>query len=113
MRQMGIFFGRKKGRHVDPDSGLPFGWLYQHKELVDKILQETLTFESAIEKAKTPQEKYAALKSYMLYLEDGKKYHRKMGRDVGKYFDYYICGSTAAIEYTKQFHALEAELKRT
>ena len=43
---MGIFFGRKKGRYVDPDSGLPFGWLYQHKELVDTILQEALTMDA-------------------------------------------------------------------
>ena len=59
-----------------------------------------------------PREKYAALKSCMLYLEDGKKHYRKMGRDVEKYFDYYICGSTAAVEYANQFHVLEAELKR-
>ena len=112
MNPMGIFFGKKKGRNLNPDSGLPFGWLSQNQKLINAILQESFVFERAIENAKSPQEEYAALKSYVIYLEDGKKYYRKMGRDVGKYFDYYICGSTVAIEYTKQFRELEAKFKR-
>ena len=110
---MGILFGRKKKQKVliDSDSGLPWGWLSQNKELVDTIFHEAMTFESEISHAKGDLQKYAALKSYILYLEDGKKHYKKLGRYIGQYFDYYIYNSTAAIGYREKFRELERKLK--
>lgn len=112
---MGFLFGKKKQQkaQLDSDDGLPWGWLYQNKELVDTIFHEAMTFESEISHAKGDLQKYAALKSYVLYLEDGKKHYKKVGRYVGQYFDYYIYNSTAAIGYREQFHELEVKLKST
>ena len=78
---MGFLFGKKKQQkaQLDSDDGLPWGWLYQNKELVDTIFHEAMTFESEISHAKGDLQKYAALKSYVLYLEDGIDPYKKVG----------------------------------
>lgn len=88
---------------------LPFGWMFYNKETVEKIEDELSVFRKQIYNAKTQIDKYAALKSYLMYIEDGKKHYNEIGECEGKYFEEYIINSQETITNKKRFR----EMKRT
>ena len=111
-------FGKKKrtnsvGEKLDrltPEGELPFGWMVYNQDLIDQMETELETFRKAINEAHDPLEKYAALKSYLLYLEDGKKHYSAINECAGKYFAEYICDSAESEGNLKWFKKLEKEL---
>lgn len=103
------FAGEKMDR-LDADGNLPFGWVVHNKNYVDMIDREMQVFRKAIYEAETDVEKYGALKSFLLYLQDGKKHYAEMGECVGKYFEEYACKSVESIKRKKEFEKLEKKL---
>lgn len=96
---------------LDKNGNLPFGWVAHNKKYVDMIEKDMKPFRKAISSAKTDVEKYGALKSFVLYLDDGKKYYKKVNACVGKYFEEYIYNSTEAEQRRKDFKNIEKRLK--
>lgn len=97
--------------HLDKDGNLPFGWVVHNEKYVDMIERDMQPFRQAIANAKTDTEKYGALKSFILYLQDGKVHYREYGECVGKYFEEYICKSAEAGQCVKVFKELEKKMK--
>ena len=96
---------------LDKDGNLPFGWVVYNKNYVDMIENDMQPFRKAIRDAKTDNEKYGALKSFLLYLQDGKVHYKEYGECVGKYFEEYICKSAEAEQTKKKYKELEKKLK--
>jgi hypothetical protein len=74
---MGLFdFKRKKLEHLTRKGELPQGWYLHTKEFTDKVKTEYSYFLNwYIEsRNKSPREKYSALKSLLLYLEDVERF---------------------------------------
>ena len=67
-------FGKSWDKLTD-EGDLPTGWIYHNREFVNKITEEYKYFHGQwIESAKkSPKDKYAPLKSYVLYLKDIEK----------------------------------------
>lgn len=113
-------FGKKKrtnsvGEKLDrltPEGELPFGWMVYNQEIIEKMEAELETFRKAINEADDPLKKYAALKSYLLYLEDGKKRYTEINECAGKYFAEYICDSAESEGNLKWLKELEKELMK-
>lgn len=97
---------------LDQDGNLPFGWVLHNQKYVDMIENDLQPFRQAISDAKTDVEKYAALKSFLLFLHDGKVHYYEVNECVGKYFEEHICNSMEAKQRTKAFKELERKLKR-
>jgi hypothetical protein len=97
---------------LDAAGNLPFGWVTHNRKYVDMIENDMQPFRQAIYDAKTDIEKYAALKSFLLYLQDGKKHYHEIGECVGKYFEDYICDSTEAEQRRKAYKELAAKLEQ-
>jgi hypothetical protein len=57
---------------LDATGNLPFGWVVHNQNYVDMIENDLQPFRQAIIDAKTDKEKYAALKSFLMFLQDGK-----------------------------------------
>lgn len=121
---MGLFisFGKGKdksrnsvGERLDrltPEGELPFGWASYNQELVQKMDSEWLSFRLAMDRANDPVEKYAAIKSYLLFLEDGKKHYSEVNVCAGKFFEDYIYNAPHNATIKKQFKELEKKLKK-
>lgn len=121
---MGLFisFGKGKGKNknsvgedldrLTPKGELPFGWMAYNKELVQKMDDEWFSFRLAIDRTKDPAEQYAAIKSYLLFLEDGKKHYYEVNVCAGKYFEEYIYDSPYNVTLKKRFKDLEKQLKK-
>ena len=67
-----------------------FGWIYHHKDFVDKVQSENDYFFNIYISATTVKDTYAGLKSYIKYLKDGIKHYKEVGLYEGRYFEYYI-----------------------
>lgn len=96
---------------LDKNGNLPFGWVAHNKKYVDMIERDMKPFRKAISSAKTDVEKYGALKSFVLYLDDGKKHYKKVNACAGKYFEEYIYNSTEAEQRRKDLKNVEKKLK--
>lgn len=120
MGLLGGLFGKKKQTnsvgedldHLTPEGELPFGWMAHNKEIVKKMDDEWFFFRSAVDHASDPIKKYGAMKSYLLYLEDGKKHYTDMNECVGKYFEQYYCDNPFTDKIRVQFPKLEKELTK-
>lgn len=118
MGLLGGLFGKKKQTnsvgedldHLTPEGELPFGWMAHNQEIVKKMDDEWFFFRSAVDHASDPIKKYGAMKSYLLYLEDGKKHYTDMNECVGKYFEQYYCDNPFTEKVRDQFAKLEKEL---
>ena len=97
---MGLFKSFKKKRtnsvgedldRLTKEGELPFGWMAYNKEIIKQMDKECAAFRSIISAAKNPKEKHAAIKSYLRFLEDGKKHYKKINVCAGKYFEQYCC----------------------
>jgi hypothetical protein len=97
---------------LDAEGNLPFGWVTHNRKYVDLIENDMKPFREAIYTAKGEIEKYAALKSFLLYLQDGKKHYCKFGECVGKYFEDYICDSEEAAQRRKEYKELVDRLEQ-
>lgn len=104
------FAGESMDR-LDSSGNLPFGWVVHNQEYVDMIERDVQPFRKAIQDAKTDIEKYGALKSFVLFLQDGLHHYYQINVCVGKYFEEYICKSEEATTRKKQFEQLEKKLK--
>lgn len=119
MGLLGGLLGKKKHtnsvgedlNHLTPEGELPFGWMAHNKEIVKQMDDEWFSFRCAVEDAKDPVKKWAAMKSYLLYLEDGRKHYTSMNECVGKYFEQYYCDNPFTEKVLEQFPKLEEELK--
>ena len=67
--------------HLTKDGELPWGWHTHTKDFTDKIKNEYSYFLNMYieSRTKSPQEKYSALKSFVLYLEDAEKLCKSKG----------------------------------
>lgn len=96
---------------LDASGNLPFGWVTHNQRYVDMIEADLQPFRRAIDEAKTDIEKYGALKSFLLFLEDGKRHYYGISVCVGKYFEQYIIDSCEADQRRKEFAKIESKLK--
>ena len=118
---MGLFDSFKKKKrtnfagedldHLTPEGELPFGWMVHNQEIIKQMDDEWFSFRCAVSDAKDPVKKWAAMKSYLLYLEDGKKHYTAVNECVGKYFEQYYCDNPFTEKVLEQFPKLEEELK--
>lgn len=94
---------------LDKDGNLPWGWYAAHKEFADERTAEFQCFLENYSAArnKSPLEKYGALKSLVVYLEDSRKKCCLMGECYVKWFDSIF----AAPEYVEKLKAELAELE--
>lgn len=92
---------------LDKDGNLPFGWVTHNQKYVDMIEKDMQPFRQAIASAKTDAEKYGALKSFILFLQDGKEHYKEHGECVAKYFEEYICKSEEVKQRMKAYKELE------
>ena len=106
-----VNFAGESVDHLDQDGNLPFGWVTHNQNYVDMIEHDMQPFRQAIVDAKTDVEKYAALKSFVLYLKDGKKHYYEISPCVGKYFEEYIIKSTEAKQRKQALKEIEQKLK--
>ena len=104
------FAGERMDR-LDADGNLPFGWVVHNQKYVDMIEKDLQPFRQAILDARTDIEMYGALKSFVLFLQDGLRHYYQINICAGKYFDEYICKSAEATKRIKQFEELEKKLK--
>lgn len=125
---MGLFGGKKKTTkeiiaasrvnfagesmdELDASGNLPFGWVVHNQNYVDMIEKDMQPFRQAIVDAKTDVEKYGALKSFLLFLKDGKQHYYEISPCVGKYFEECICKSMEAKQRKEAFKRIEGKLK--
>ncbi len=97
---------------LEQDSALPFGWVVYNKNYVDMIDADVQPFRERIFEAKTVKEKRDALKSYIIFLEDGKKYYKKINPYVGRYFEEYICDSAESVSYIEELSHIEENFEQ-
>ena len=115
---MGLFKKKRTnsvGENIDrltPEGELPFGWMTYNKEIIKQMDDQWLVFRTAIDDAKDPVKKYAAMKSYIIFLADGRKHYTKINACAGKYFDEYYCDTPYSNNIFKQFRELEKKLKK-
>lgn len=95
---------------LDASGNLPFGWVVHNQYYVNMIEADLQPFRNAIYNAKTDIEKYGALKSFLIFLEDGRRHYYGISACVGKYFDQYIIDSCEAEQRRKEFAKIEAKL---
>ena len=86
--------------HLTKEGELPFGWLYRNKDFVDKINSEYSYFLNMWldSRSKSPKEQYAALKSFVLYLEDVEK----LCKSKGECFEFRFYEILASKNYIEQ-----------
>ncbi len=121
---MGLFlsFGERKNKNknsigerldrLTPEGELPFGWTAYNQAVVKKMDDDWLLFRLRIDNAKEPLEKRTAMKSFLLFLEDGKKHYYGINECAGKYFEYYICNTPYTATVKNRLKELEKQLKK-
>ena len=79
--------------HLDENGELPWGWIYQNREFTDKIQKEYSFFLNQWISSRNTLNEYAALKSLILYIEDGMKLCDSFGECHVKWFNDCIADS--------------------
>lgn len=97
---------------LTPDGELPFGWMAYKKDVIDQIESELSVFRKGICEAEEPRQCVAAIKSYLQYLDDGKKHYYQIGECEGKYFEEYIINSEETNGNIRKLKLLEAKAKK-
>ena len=82
------------------EGDLPFGWTYRNREFVSKVQSEYSHFLNnwIDSRTKSPKEQYAALKSFVLYLEDAEK----LCKSKGECFEVWFYDLIASKEYIEK-----------
>ena len=83
--------------HLTKEGDLPWGWHTHTKEFTDKIKNEfTFFLNNWIEaRKKSPKEHYAALKSFVMYLED----LERLCKSKGECFEFWFYEILASADY--------------
>ena len=133
---MGLFNFKKKGAvkketnknvnsfgepidRLTPDGELPWGWIYANKDFTDKTQSEYRYFmKNWIEsRNKSPKEQYAALKSFVMYINDLKALCQSKGECFVEWFklladdDYITTRENELKELETNFDKLETEYR--
>lgn len=103
---------KNPSNRLEQDIDLPVGWVVHNKNYVDMIDTDIQPFRERIFKAKTVKEKRDALKSYIIFLEDGKKHYKKINPNVGRYFEEYICDSAESVGYIEELSHIEENFEQ-
>lgn len=76
------------------EGDLPFGWVYRNRDFVTKVQSEYSYFLNnwIDSRTKSPKEQYAALKSFVLYLEDAEKLCKSKGECHVLWFNEILTG---------------------
>lgn len=86
--------------HVTKINELPFGWVSRNKEFTDRIQNEYSYFLNLYveSRTKSPRERYSALKSFVLYLEDVEK----LCKSKGEYFEIWFHNILTSPDYIQK-----------
>ena len=104
---------------LDENGELPYGWIYAHKDFTQKIESEYRQFLHAWldSKTKAPLEQYAALKSFVMYMNDVQAMCKRKGecydcwRSVLFTDDFYQKSLSELKNFEANFKTIEAEYK--
>lgn len=98
--------------HLTKDGELPWGWIYRNKEFTDKIDGEYSYFLRMWldSRNRSPKEHYAALKSFVLYLEDAEKLCKSKGECFETWFYELIAPKEYIDKRIKELDELTANL---
>lgn len=102
-----------KPERLTAEGELPLGWLYRNKAFIDKLNGEyTYFLDMWIDSRRLPElDQYAALKSFVLFLEDAETLCKSKGECFELWF-YDILASKEYIAKRKaELHALTERLK--
>ena len=104
-------FGEQLDR-LTPDGELPWGWIAANKQFTDKIQNESQYFLNQWMDAerKGALEEYAALKSYLIYLDDAKRLCESHGECFAKWFSDIIASQKNINKWTAKLKAIEAKI---
>jgi hypothetical protein len=89
--------------HLTKDGELPFGWIYRNKEFTDKIKSEYSYFLNLWLNSRngSPKDRYATLKSFVMYLEDVEKLCKSKG-ECFEFWFYHVLTSPDYLEKRKE-----------
>lgn len=89
---------------------LPWGWIYDHKEFVNKITDQHKYFLNLWldSRNKSPKEQYSSLKSFILFLNDYTKLCSQKGECYIKWFNDCIADDAYIQERTKELNQLSS-----
>ncbi len=95
--------------HLTSDGRLPWGWYAQNKNFIDNISEEyKYFFDNWYDSKKlSPKEQYAALKSFVMYMNDAKKLCYAKNECFAYWFD-----GVASPEYIDEMVAELEELEK-
>lgn len=83
-----IYAPSKDQKHLTSDRKLPTGWYYHNKDFINKVQDEYNSFLNnwIDNRYKSPKERYASLKSLILYIQD----LRKLCKRKGECYEYWL-----------------------
>lgn len=89
--------------HLTSDGELPWGWHYHNKDIIERINNEYSYFLNIWldSRNKAPKEQYAALKSFVLFLEDVERLCKEKG-ECFEFWLYNILSSKDSIKELKE-----------
>ena len=105
-------FGEPLDR-LTPDGELPWGWIAANIQFTEKIQGEAQHFidQWLSAEKKGALEEYAALKSYLLYLDDAKRLCESQGACFAKWFSDIIASQKQIDKWTAKLKAIEEKIK--
>ena len=105
-------FGEQLDR-LTPDGELPWGWISANKQFTEKIQGEAQYFidQWLSAEKKGALEEYAALKSYLLYLDDAKRLCESQGECFAKWFSDIIASQKQIDKWTAKLKTIEEKIK--
>lgn len=94
------------------DGDLPWGWIYQNKDFIDKISNEYSYFLHIWVNSRndSPKQLYAALKSFVLYIEDVEELCKSKGECFEFWFYKILCSKDYIATRKQELYVLEANL---
>lgn len=106
-------FGDPLDKLIDGD--LPWGWVSHNRNFTEPIEKEYRYFLNIWVDAinKSPKELYAALKSFVLYMEDVKKICKEKGECFEFWFDEILTGKDYLKKRKKELEILSISLSKT
>lgn len=97
---------------IDEETGLPWGWYAHNKQFVDQVESELNALRKKYNEADTILKKCAAIKSYILYVEDGNKHYKELGIYYYNYFKYYVEDSAELKKRIDEYKYIEKNMDR-
>jgi hypothetical protein len=96
-------------QHLTKEGELPWGWLSLNKGFTDKIQGEYSYFLNnwLNSRKESPQTQYAALRSFVLYMEDARKLCYSKGECFAFWFSEIIASDDCILERKEELNELE------